>query len=459
MTVTVRDEPMGDVDAVVWGIEREPRLRTTIAALARFDGPLDRGAVRHRLERASRRIPRLRQRVVADPLGISTPMWTIDPEFRLAFHVRSTRLGGGGTDRDLLELVRDLIVQPFDRSRPLWEVTVIDGLHDATSALLLKTHHAVSDGVGGVELMLELFDLEAVAPSGRNELPPVPLAETSSATSVGAAVRHELETGLRTTAEWVGRAGAAAATDVIASARRLGEVLGSAGRLFRPDPAPCSPLMTGRSDGLDVHELAVDLEALRAAGRRVDGTINDAFVAAVAIGVADHHRRHDRDLDRLRVSIPINTRTGADGIGNHWTPGRVELPLDELDAVVMTARVSREIRRMRAEPGHALLDPLAGVLRRLPSAATSAAFATMSGGIDVAASNVPGPAVPFHLAGREVTALVPFGPLAGAAANITLMSHGATAHIGITTDPAAISDPAAFAGDLGAAFTSVVKGS
>ena len=88
MTVTVVDERMSDVDALVWAVERGPRNRTTIAALARFGAPLDAEMLRHRVERASRVVPRLRQRVVHDPLGIATPRWSVDPDFHLSFHLR-----------------------------------------------------------------------------------------------------------------------------------------------------------------------------------------------------------------------------------------------------------------------------------------------------------------------------------------------------------------------------------
>ena len=459
MGPALADERMSDVDAVVWAVESESRLRTTIAALALVDGPLPHGELRHRVERLSRVIPRLRQRVVADPLGIVAPRWSLDPDFALAFHLRCTRLGGGGTDRDLLDLVQELIVQPFDRSRPLWELTLIEGLTDGRSAVLIKSHHAVSDGVGGVELMLELFDLQPEPTAGRLDLPPTPLAPTPGSPTIAETAREETVRNLRSARRWLEGAAAASSADLVGTARRLGQTIGSAGRLFGPGPALRSPLMRGRSAGLAAHMFDVELQALRAAGARVGGTINDAFVAGIVIGVADHHLANDVKLAGLRVSIPINTRVADDGVGNHWTPGRIDLSTADSDPDTMMRVVRDAVARLRGEPAQVLLDPLTAMMRRLPSAATAALFSALSSGIDIVASNVPGTSAPLHLCGAELTALVPFGPLSGSAANITLLSHAEAAHIGVVTDPAAVPDAESFKRCIEVGMASVVKGS
>lgn len=457
MTRTLADERMSDVDALVWAVEREPRHRTTIAALARFREPLDPDELRHRVDRATRVVPRLRQRVVPDPLGIAAPRWSFDPEFRLSFHLRRVRLGRPDRGRELA-LVRDLIVQPFDRAHPPWEFTLIDGLADGGSALLLKSHHAISDGVGGVELMLELFDLTPTPDPDRRVLPDAPLAPPTTAPLLDDAVRHETVRILGTVRRSLDTLTATSALpDLAGGARRLGEMLGSAARMYRHPAVGVLP--DTRSAELDVRTTAVPLDDLRSAGARIDGTINDAFVTAVALAVADHNR--DRDAP-LRMAIPINTRPSetAPGTGNHWTPGRISLtvaPGTSPDAVGRTVRTA--MRRLRHEPAHDLLSPIAAGARRLPDQAAAALFGALSAGIDVAASNVPGPPVPLRLCGQDVAELVPFGPLSGAAVNVTLLSHAGTAHVGISSDPAAVDDPDRLLSDVEAAFNSVIKGS
>jgi diacylglycerol O-acyltransferase / wax synthase len=462
MTDTLVDEPMSDVDAVIWAIEREPRLRTTIAALARFERRLDPRMLRHRVERVSRIIPRLRQRVVADAFGVVAPRWSPDPDFRLSFHLRRLQLSSD-TEEQLLRVVRDLIIQPFDRDRPLWELTVIEGLADGGSAVLLKAHHSVSDGVGGVTMMLELFDLSPEPDADRGQLPdpPIRLPEADPAPTAGTltrAVRDETARMLRSAARSLETlVSPGGPEDVVAGARRLGESLGSAMRMFRPGPAAALP--AARSAGLELRAISLPLDDLRKAGSRIDGTINDAFVAAVAIAAAEHHR-DGASTAPLRISVPVNTRTDDDEAGNHWTPGRIDLDIGTAATTDDVAeQVRRRMRGMRDEPAHDLLLPLASVLNRLPSAATAGLFSSLTAGMDLAASNVPGSPVPLHLCGEKVIALVPFGPLSGCALNVTLLSHAGVAHVGVATDPAAIPDTDGFLRDLESAFTAVVAGS
>jgi diacylglycerol O-acyltransferase len=169
-------------------------------------------------------------------------------------------------------------------------------------------------------------------------------------------------------------------------------------------------------------------------------------------GVSDYHRRHGDALPFLRLAIPVSRRRDAAALGNHWTPGRLEIELagNEPDATMQLVR--SHMRRLRAEPSHDLLDPLAGVLRRLPSRITSSVVTSITNGVDVTASNVPGSPIPLFLQGRAVTELTPFGPLSGAATNVTLLSHGPDARIGINRDPAAVPDGETFGNDLRAAF-------
>jgi len=454
MTRVLADERMSDVDAVVWAVERLPRNRTTIAALVRFARPLDPADLRHRVDRASRVVPRLRQRVINDP--VAAPRWSVDPEFRLSFHLRSRHLQSGD-DQALAALARDLIVQPFDRSRPLWEFTYITGLDDGGAALLLKSHHAVSDGVGGVEMMLELFDLTPEPARERTTLPIAPTAPPAAPRPLFAeAVREEVSGLGRAVRDTLTNATPPSLPSLAEASRRIGEVLGSATRMFSPPP-DSTVLPDQRSDHLDVRFFSLALDDLRQAGRRVDGTINDAFVTAVALGIADHTRETTAPL---RVSVPLSTRGADDGVGNHWTPGRIDIDLaDAHDSELLCAAVQRSMRRLRDEPAHQLLAPLAAGLRRLPPLATASIFESLTARVDVAASNVPGSPVPLHLCGEPVTALVPFGPLSGCAVNVTLLSHADTAHIGISSDPAAIADADALARAIEGGISAVVKGS
>lgn len=455
MTDAGPDEAMSDLDALIWAVDHDPRNRTTIAVVAHLDGSLDIAALTHRLERASRSIPRLRQHVVTDPRGFGSARWAIDPAFAVERHLRVERFDEPDPTA-LLDRIRDLVVEPFDRNRPLWELAVLEG-QAAGSAVVFKAHHAVSDGVGGVRMLAELFDLEPTPDADRTGLPPLPGTDVKNVRDATAeSPRPHAARVLRRSLTGLERFLDRLAADPAAEARRAGETLGAAYRMVRPlggDP----PLPGTRSAGLDLRSFTVDLDDLRAAGRRIGGTVNTAFVTAVALGIGDHGRL--RGDVPLRISVPVSVRDEGAAAGNHWRPSRVDIRVAagaEPDATASAVR--RACAGLRDDPVHAVLPALAGGLRALPAPATAALFGSLTSAVDVAASNVPGSPVPLFLCGRPVRSLVPFGPLSGAAVNVTLLSYAGAAAVGISSDPAAIDEPDRLRRDLEQAFTAVSKG-
>ena len=156
----VFEDRMSDADALMWNIEKDPALRSTIVTVGILDGVLDEANITARVDRLSRIIPRLRQRVRSNPLSIAPPRWEYDPLFDLKYHLRFTKVPGKGTMEDLLALIEPIAMQGFDRARPLWEFTVAQGFDGDKSALIMKVNHAITDGVGGMQIQLELFVLE-----------------------------------------------------------------------------------------------------------------------------------------------------------------------------------------------------------------------------------------------------------------------------------------------------------
>ena len=155
------DDRMSDFDRIMWVIERNPLLRSTITAITLLDRMPDRARVIRRVDRATRVISRLRQRVVWNPYSIAPPRWEFDPHFDLSYHVRFVSAGRDSSFDDVIALVEPMVMQSFDRDRPLWEFVVVEGLANGEAALITKLHHTITDGVGAVNLMLELIDLEA----------------------------------------------------------------------------------------------------------------------------------------------------------------------------------------------------------------------------------------------------------------------------------------------------------
>jgi diacylglycerol O-acyltransferase / wax synthase len=181
---------MQNTDAFLWAMESDPVLRSTIVTISLLDSTPDWGELVERFDRLSRRLPTFRQRIVSSPRP-APPRWADCPEFDLGFHMRRVTAPRPGTLDAVLEMGRLAAMSDFDRARPLWEITLIDGLADGGTALMTKMHHSLADGIGGVQIAMTLFDVTA---RRRGALPvapppqmPSPLADcaTHSATTPG----------------------------------------------------------------------------------------------------------------------------------------------------------------------------------------------------------------------------------------------------------------------------------
>jgi WS/DGAT/MGAT family acyltransferase len=187
---------------------------------------------------------------------------------------------------------------------------------------------------------------------------------------------------------------------------------------------------------------SVSLDELKKPARAVGGTLNDAFVAAVTGGLRLYHAHHGRPVPELRMSMPINLREGAqdDHAGNHFAPARFEVPIAIEDPVERMRRIRAAVRAERDEPALPLVEEIAGVVARLPRTFSVGLFGSMLKAIDVVTSNVPGPPFTVYASGARVERMFGFGPLSGAALNVTLFSYDGHVHIAINRDPAAIPD-------------------
>src|SRR5450631_2920565 len=141
---------MSDSEAIMWAVEKDPALRSDFCNLTLLDSTPDPDRLREKIGDALRGIPRLGQRVVSAPLRIVPPEWVDDPDLDIGYHVRRVAAPKPGGVRELLDLCAALGESPFDRSRPLWEFTVIDGLAGGRTALLQKMHHTITDGGGAL---------------------------------------------------------------------------------------------------------------------------------------------------------------------------------------------------------------------------------------------------------------------------------------------------------------------
>src|SRR6201991_3257974 len=171
-------EELSAVDQLLHRGEANPRTRSGIMGVELLDATPDWERFRTRFENASRKVHRLRQKVVMPTLPTAAPRWVIDPDFNLDFHVRRVRVPEPGTLREVLDLAEVALQSPLDISRPLWTATLVEGLAGGRAAMMVHLSHAVTDGVGGVEMFANLYDLERDPP--REGAPPMPIPQDLS---------------------------------------------------------------------------------------------------------------------------------------------------------------------------------------------------------------------------------------------------------------------------------------
>jgi diacylglycerol O-acyltransferase / wax synthase len=461
MTSERFEHTLGDADTLMWHIDRDPQLRSTIVTALVLDRAPSWPDVVARLERGTRMIPRLRQRVVEPALRIGPPAWSADPDFDLAYHVRRVRAPKPRSFDAVLDVVTTAAMGDFDRARPLWEATLVEGLPDGRAALVLKVHHSMSDGVGGMKLLLMLFDLEPDPPEPGPAPEPVELPSYTPTSLVSHGLEWQAQRAVAT-ARGFGTAARdayrAVREDAARSLERAARTVGSVARFLQPAPRPLSPVIDGRSLDRRVCTLRVPLDDLKLAAKSSGGTLNDVFVAGVLGGLRRYHGTRDGGrVDELRMMMPINIRPEHASLGgNHFTTARLLVPLTIDDPAQRVRELSVRCKRLRAEPAVALSEHLATILNRLPRRAATALFGGVLKGADFITSNVPGSPFPLYLCGSEVQEIYAFGPLSGAAANITLVSHCGTCFIGVNSDTRAIPDTDELADDLRWGFDEVL---
>ena len=449
---------MSQTDAFTWAMESDARLRSTIVTVILLDRSPDWGVVRDRFEALSRTLPMWRQRVVESPPP-TPPRWEFAPDFDIGYHLRRVIAPEPGTLDGVLEMARVAAMSDFDRARPLWTATLVEGLDDGGAVVLCKFHHALTDGVGGVQIAMHLFDLtekprsiESVesGAGGPEVHEPGPLSDYVDA------LRYDL--GLVRQA-MTGAAGAApkllfnALRHPLQAVADAGEMAASVYRTMRPVSETGSPLMKERTlvRRLGVH--AVPLHALKEAAHRGGGALNDAFVAGIAGGLRLYHERHGVEIGDLHLTMPISLRAEDDDEGgNHITLARFDIPAGIADAAQRIAETRERTTKVRNERSTPYIQIIAGAMNLMPRWYIGSVLRK----VDFVASDVPGLPMPVYLAGAKVRMQYAFGPTIGSAVNVTLLTYVDTCALGIDVDTGAIPDFEEFCDCLAAGFDEVL---
>lgn len=445
---------MSPTDHLLWIGDRHPELRSTVVSVAIIDGAPSREDLAAKYERMSRAVERLRQRVRANPVSIAPPRWELDPDFSVDRHVRwAPDVATPRTMRDVLDLAAAKAIEPFPTDRALWEVTAVPDLPGGQFALVQKVHHAMTDGINGIRMQLELFDFEVdPEPSESPEI--VAAAPLTQTERVEDAIRWDLRRRIQRLG--TARKGADAARQHPVSALRgATETTASLIRVGQVASAPLSTVMVGRDDRRRFDTLTLPLDRAKQAGRSAGTKLNAVFLAGLSVGLRTYHAHHGTKQMQLRLGMPISTRTDETA-GNAFVGTRFSLPLvyDDLPSHLRT--VERLVKTNAAEPALAIVPALSAQIARLPTPTATRVFRRLMTGTDVQASNVPGSPLPMFLLGRPLLHQFPFGPTTTSALNVTLLSYVNGLDIGVASNTGAIPDPAVLLEHLEAGFEEVL---
>jgi WS/DGAT/MGAT family acyltransferase len=448
------DRKMSDAEGLMWRLEKDPYLSSTFGTVSILDRPPDVDRLRARMERAIWNVPRLRWRVQPAPVNLSAPMWVDDPDFQIDHHVRHIALPKPGTMRQLLDLAALLTLDPFERTRPLWQFVVVDGLRGGKSAIVQKMHHTITDGEGGVQMALQFLDFERDAPGP----PPIDPASIEAAPpppspSTVATLRNLVVGGFRLpigVARQVSELLADPTSIPSASAATVETVRGVITQLSDTERAT-SPLWTQRSLRRRFEVARAPFRETKDAAKRLGGTLNTAFLTAAAEAAARYHQEFGAPVDRLRASMAISTRTAESG-ANAFSLARMMVPSGDMPVGERFAAIQALADEARDQSGGASLATLAAVASALPTSLVTRLARQQAQTVDFATSNVRGSPVPMFISGAQLLQNFPFGPLAGVAFNLTLLSYVGSLDMGLNIDAAAVAEPDRLVAHLERAF-------
>jgi diacylglycerol O-acyltransferase / wax synthase len=423
-----------------------------IGAVMTFEGPPPSyDDLRAHIESRLHLVPRYRQKLAYPRLEMGRPLWVDDPRFNVHYHVRHTALPSPGSEEQLRMLTGRLFSQRLDRSKPLWELWLVQGLEGNRFAMINKTHHCLVDGVSGVDITTVLFDTSPT-PTPVGPQPWTPGPEPTDAVLVAKGMRGLAAFPLR-----VARRALHAARhpgETVDEMREAVEGLGNIAWKFA-NPPPPTPLNVPIGPHRRVRWIRMPLSDLKEIKNGLGGTVNDVFLAAVSGALARTLRRRGVRTEglELRGIVPVSIRADdqRESLGNRITAMLGPLPVYANDPVERMRIVSQAMKGLK-ESKQAIG---AEALTRLQDFAPPTVLARASRlnfsqrAYNLLVTNVPGPQFPLYLIGREMQGLAPVPFLAPERAlAVAIMSYNGEVTIGLMGDYDAMADLDEFAADV-----------
>jgi diacylglycerol O-acyltransferase / wax synthase len=402
-------------------------------------------------------VPRFRQKLRFVPLNQSRPVWVDDPHLNLDYHVRQTALPAPGSDEQLRNLASRIFSQQLDRSKPLWELWLVEGLTDERFAIIGKSHHALVDGVSGVDITTVLFDLDP-DPQGSPEKAPPWLArpEPTSAQLLSDALRERM-----TSPREIYRGFRAA----LRGPRQVLRGLGATSKMVGAGvSAPASVFNVEIGPHRRFQMVQADLDDLKRVKDAHGGTVNDVILSIVAgsLGKYLRARGHDTDGLELRAMVPVSVRAAEEhgALGNRISAMMAPLPVWCEDPVERLHLMSEEMGDLKTSGQAVGAEILTKLTDFAPGtiASQAARLQPAQRFFNLVVTNVPGPQFPLYVLGRRMESIFPMVPLARRQALcVGIMSYDGQVNFGLVGDYDAMADLDSFALDLEAATQEVIE--
>lgn len=447
-------------DAVFLYLETK-EMPMHIGSVSIFDGPMAFEDIVDFISRRLALITRYRQRIVVPPLNVGHPTWEPDPNFNIRNHIQHAQLKHG-TVAELRALAGRVFTGSLDRSRPLWDLTVVDGLKEGGTAWIWRVHHCLVDGASGVGLFNVILDPKFESPASHHyHAPPLPDPGASLADALLTSYSEMVERMLSVQAATLNIAQNLMSDQALRGwdqlARLVPELLTPVERL--PFNQPClGPRKVSWTE--------VSMPRVKEVRNACGGTLNDVVLTVVTSAVRRYAELHGAPVKHrlLRLMVPVNVRSEHErnGLGNRVSMLPVSVPLDIRDPVKLLAAVRERTEALKTSrvadiihllatwvgttpaPLQALLGPLTSLLPIPP--------------FNMVCTNVPGPQEPLYALGRKMLTYYPYVPIGNdMGLGCAIQSYNQTLYFGFTGDSAAVSDVDRMAGFLDSAFEELCR--
>jgi len=443
-------ERLTPADAMFLHLEDED-THMHVASVTIFDGSVDYAEAVDAIRKRLHLVPRFRQKLAFVPFGAGRPVWVDDAHFKLEYHLRHTALPEPGSEEQLKNLAGRLLSQQLDRTKPLWEIWLVDKLAGNRFAMIAKTHHCLVDGISGADITAVLLDLAPEVPDMEVQ-PWTPEPEPTPAQLLTDALRErmtepvEIARNIRRMVRTPRRI-AKQATDVL-------EALGALAWAGM-NPAPHTALNVPIGPHRRVEFVRASLGDFKMIKNVLGGTVNDVVLAVVtgALRRFLQHRGVDVRGLELKAMVPVSTRAEHEegALGNRVTAMAAPLPVYEDEPMLRLALVResmKDVKSSKQAVGAEMITSLTGFAP--PTILGQAArLQAQQRFFNLLVTNVPGPQFPLYSGGHALVDLFPVAPLSSnQALNVAVMSYNGQFGFGLLADYDAVPDLGVFAEGL-----------